>query len=553
MALSFNQKSSSSASSARKPKPTYRRATGTNRPPRVSSAAPRPVRSDASPASFPPVPKVKPSSYTVPPARRKSGSITVPKATPGAVSKPAIKAKRPVTVKPAPRPVGSAASQQAGKGAGKRQLIPVSMSRAGRSSASGTAGKVAKPVAKPSGKHVKMRSAISNKPIAMPRLPRSGQAALGGAAKSGQAASGAQSTVAGKVASAAKKTAIVLPPRPQKGSKKPALKPLKQLGAARPFAGGKPKAATVGAPVAAATTPATPTKRRGKLSGAVAGALSKVPLPSVGRGPLLIGVGAVVLVLVAVLVVANSSLFAATDVTVNGSAHVSQQTAEQLLKIPDGTTLLNVNESQLADSLSENPWVSGVDIKREFPHKLVITPRERAVKAIVYITADDVAWGVGEDGTWIAPLSLSIATDADGKPVEPAEDGSLPEGAQQLSGTDAAHAVAKRDGALLLTDAPSDVSPQSGEPVDSDVVQAGLEYAKGFTSEFLAQIKDLSIPSVEAISANLNSGVEVSLGEPENITEKERVVTKLLQQEQGVTYVNVREPGAYTFRSAPSE
>ena len=120
-----------------------------------------------------------------------------------------------------------------------------------------------------------------------------------------------------------------------------------------------------------------------------------------------------------------------------------------------------------------------------------------------------------------------------------------------LEGLDAALAVAKRAHALLLTDAPSDVGPQGGKEVRSKVVLAGLEYAKGFSPKFLEQIKDLSIPSVEAISANLVTGVEVSLGAAGNITEKERVVTRLLEQESGVTYVNVRKPGAYTFRSAP--
>ena len=118
-------------------------------------------------------------------------------------------------------------------------------------------------------------------------------------------------------------------------------------------------------------------------------------------------------------------------------------------------------------------------------------------------------------------------------------------------GLDAALAAAKTAHALLLTDAPSDVNPKGGKEVASKVVLAGLEYAKGFSVKFLEQIKDLSIPSVEAISANLNNGVEVSLGAADNITEKERVVMGLLEKESGVTYVNVRKPGAYTFRSAP--
>ena len=59
------------------------------------------------------------------------------------------------------------------------------------------------------------------------------------------------------------------------------------------------------------------------------------------------------------------------------------------------------------------------------------------------------------------------------------------------------------------------------------------------------------IPMI-AISANLNNGIEVSLGDSDDIAKKERVVTKLLSQVEGVTYINVRSPGNYTFRNAPT-
>ena len=104
---------------------------------------------------------------------------------------------------------------------------------------------------------------------------------------------------------------------------------------------------------------------------------------------------------------------------------------------------------------------------------------------------------------------------------------------------------------MLFTDIASDVEPVSGQEVTSEVILAGLEYARGFSSEFIAQIKEISLTSVEAISADLDSGVEVSLGAPEDIALKERVVTRLLEQEQGVTYINVRTPDNYSFRSAP--
>ena len=295
--------------------------------------------------------------------------------------------------------------------------------------------------------------------------------------------------------------------------------------------------------------------------------------------------------------VVNSPLFGATAIVVNGSEHVSRETAERLLEVPGGTTLLNVNTSALAESLMGNPWISGVDVEREFPHTLVITPHERSVAAIVYITTDDVAWAIGDDGCWIAPVSLAVTVDAEGNVVDEAasvpessegatdgdaaagdastdgsdgaasadagdaagddaaaKDGSdaLPDGSQRLSGLDAARVLAHQDGAVLFTDVPADVAPSSGMESNSEIVQAGLAYANGFSDALIAQIDHIALPSVDAITAYLTSGVEVALGAPDDIEDKELIVTRLLEQQQGVTYVNVRTPDAYTFRSAPT-
>ena len=44
----------------------------------------------------------------------------------------------------------------------------------------------------------------------------------------------------------------------------------------------------------------------------------------------------------------------------------------------------------------------------------------------------------------------------------------------------------------------------------------------------------------------------LDLAYPDDIAKKERIVTKLLSQVEGVTYINVRSPGNYTFRNAPT-
>ena len=362
-------------------------------------------------------------------------------------------------------------------------------------------------------------------------------------------------------------------------------------------------------------------KEKGVGKGAPRIKLPHLPLPSIKLpgGMIAAVVAAVVVVAVVVIVVVNAPIFAATNIQLNGSPHVSQHTVEQLAQIPDGTTLLNVNAEKITESLESNPWIEGVDIERQFPNTLIITPHERTIAAIAYITADDIAWAISDDGMWIAPISLAVTVDAEGNVVgngagnpapidendaaastdglsgdavadsdegsdatgdaggdegaaddsgessddagasdaaqegEDAAQQAPQDGSQQLSGLDAALALARQNGALLFADVAADVDPSSNQPVTSDVILAGIDYANGFSDDFIAQIQYLSLPSIEAISAYLTSGVEVALGAPDDIQNKELIVTRLLEQEQGVTYINVRTPDSYSFRSAPGE
>lgn len=398
----------------------------------------------------------------------------------------------------------------------------------------------------------------------------------------------------------------------QGASAKPALKPTKRVTAAEQ----------------GSAAPSSKGSARTSSPHARAGILG-LPIARIG----IIAAVALVAAVVVWVVVANSPIFAASDVVVKGSEHVSQEMAERLVDVPDGTTLLNVDTSAIEESLKQNPWVASVTIERTFPHTLTITPVEREVAAIAYITSGDVAWAIGTDETWIAPISLSVTVDADGNIVsttgenqeeadaeasgsteagtadggadaqdgaadtqadgasddaaaadgtssdgdaaagdaagdgaaagdagsdaadgaaatgaDAAQDGAASDGSV-LTGVQAALAIARRDKAVLFIDIPADVSPASGSEITSDVVLAGLEYADGFSEDFIDQIEDLSLESVEAISANLTSGIEVSLGSPENIALKERVVAELIDQVEGITYINVRDPKSPTYRS----
>ena len=340
-----------------------------------------------------------------------------------------------------------------------------------------------------------------------------------------------------------KSTMSAKPSRPV-ATPKPALG-AKATHPGRTLVGSKPRSLT-SVPAAKATTTKKGINPLSSL-GAMASKTSDAASAVKGKGKIVGGILAALAVLAVVaIVVINSGLFAATDIQIEGSEHVTKHDAMQLINLPENTSLFNVNPDQITEDLKQNPWVSGVDVQRRFPHTLIITPTERKVTAIAYISSDDLAWAIGDDDTWIAPLSTSVEVDDQGNVVTTGE------GANTLTGIDAALALAKHYGAVLLTDVSADVEPVSGQAVSSKAVKAGLDYVRGFSGEFLAQIKDISIPSVEAISANLDNGVEVSLGDSDDITKKERVVTKLLSQVEGVTYINVRSPGNYTFRNAPT-
>ena len=358
--------------------------------------------------------------------------------------------------------------------------------------------------------------------------------------------------------------------------------------------------------------------------------LGRIKLPAVAiPGRIVAVVAAVLLVLVVGgVVVTNSPIFSVTEVVVNGSEHVTQDTVERLVDVPEGSTLFNYDASAIEASLKQNPWVESVQIERTFPHTITITPVEYKVAAIAYITSSDVAWAIDASGTWIAPISLSVTVDAEGSVVSgtagtqaslqqgsdgsadasassdgaggdaassdstdgdasssgdgadasgassdsdaagdaeggsgsgaasadnaSSSDGSAADGTQTLTGLNAALALARQDGAVLFTDIASDVEPSEGSKVSSDVITAGLEYVSGFSSDFLAQTDYLSLESADAISVFLSNGIEVALGEPTDVSLKERVVTGLLDQVQGITYIDVRNPESPTYRSAPS-
>ena len=238
-----------------------------------------------------------------------------------------------------------------------------------------------------------------------------------------------------------------------------------------------------------------------------------------------------VVLLVAYFVLRSSSAFAIQNVVCEPTEHVSESDIQNLLSVPEGSTLLNFDGAAIEASLKKDPWVGSVSFERQFPDTLRVVVNEQSTDALVVMNAGSIAWYLGTSGSWIQPTKVTVA--------------------QNQSVNDAALAQATSEGVLLITDVPSSVSPRSGAEATDDVFAAVRSFREGFSADFSAQVVSYSAPSTDNISCTLASGVEISLGSASQISAKE-----ILAAHPGkVTFINVRVPSSTgsSYRSIDSE
>ncbi len=238
--------------------------------------------------------------------------------------------------------------------------------------------------------------------------------------------------------------------------------------------------------------------------------------------------------LVAFFVLRDSAIFSVEDVVVEATAHVSESDISNLLSVTGGTTLLNVDRAQIEEQLKRDPWVASVSVERQFPHTLRLTVTEQDVQAIVVMNASSIGWYLSGSGSWIEPVKISTA---DGQSVD-----------------DAALALARAEGVLLITGVPATCDPVAGAEATDDVLLAVKSFQEGFSQDFSSKIVSYEAASADAVSCVLESGVQVSLGAATNISYKEQVAAALIEKYPGqITYINVRVPSSASVRRISSD
>lgn len=308
----------------------------------------------------------------------------------------------------------------------------------------------------------------------------------------------------------------------------------------RPSRPASPKASSLNSsrpprPLRAAGT-SRETKRVGHLSVAGLGLTDQsksqraLPRPLLWALVALVAVGVIIGGLFALSL---TPILPVQQINAEATNHLTQENILKLAAVPDNATLLNVDTAKIEENLAKNPWVKSVHVSRKLPGELTISVEERQVFAIVTIPSGNSAWYLSEDGAWIEPMP-----------------------AQALDGGDlvqVALAQAKEDGCLLIRDTPSTVDPKAGAKTTDAPILDCIQYQTTFSQGLASQIVSYSAASEEAISCVLSSGLEISLGAPNQISSKEAVINELMGAHPNqLTYINVRNPAKPSYRQISS-
>ncbi len=237
---------------------------------------------------------------------------------------------------------------------------------------------------------------------------------------------------------------------------------------------------------------------------------------------------------IVVALLSNTSMFSVRQVDTYDTEHLTAENIAKLAAIGDGTTLLNVDVSTIEQRLQKNPWVGSVDVVRQYPDTLRLEVHERTPVFYVVMGAGSAGWLMSEDGVWIEPLQIE---EHSGK-----------------SASDAALKQAASMGLTLIYNVPASVSPKPGTSSTDACIASVMAFRNQLSAAFKDHIVSYSAASEDDIACILDSGIEISMGSPSNIDNKEKVAQSILDEYSGqVIYINVRVPSRPTYRRVNSK
>ena len=205
--------------------------------------------------------------------------------------------------------------------------------------------------------------------------------------------------------------------------------------------------------------------------------------------------GVVVGVVIAVMAILASPLFAIRSVTLEGNVYTSEEVVEQVRDLLKGASVFTVDTGKARTILLEDPWVSDVRITTHFPSKALVEIAERI----------PVVWYVGND------QKVRIV-DARGRVIA------------VLEGWPTKYLQVEGIGPSLDAGAIAD-----------DAYRAAAQLVLALPDEIRPKVASLALSPGGELSMALKSGTVVRFGQPADLQNKLVLVVVLLRRQDPAT------------------
>ncbi len=208
----------------------------------------------------------------------------------------------------------------------------------------------------------------------------------------------------------------------------------------------------------------------------------------------------------------RSQVFEIRTVRIEGNDRVSDEQVLEIAAMPTGSTLLRFPGAGMKNRLEADPWISSVQVTRDFPDTVVVRIVERAPVALV---------DVPEEQFWLVDRSGVMITQAT------PENTATPVVIRDVTGLD----------------------PQVGTRTTSEPLLNALAVWTGISDDLRARTRAISAPSIDKTALITKDDVEIFVGAVDDIEKKDTIVRSILDDQAGkVVYINVRTVDRPTWR-----
>ena len=207
----------------------------------------------------------------------------------------------------------------------------------------------------------------------------------------------------------------------------------------------------------------------------------------------------------------RAPIFRIESIEVRGNSHLSESAVLKLAAIPSGATFMRFDATAAESRLLRDPWVASAEVTRRLPGVATIVVGERVAAAVIDAGGTNL-WLVDAQGYWLGKLKSQDAT-----------------------------------GLVTVRDIDS-LKPTAGERTNSSEVRNALAVIRGLSPEMKKQLKTISAATIDKTALITKTDVQIMVGSSEDIAKKDLVARRIITEERGVVYINVRVVDRATWR-----